>query len=273
MASAPQLETPAFDRIRKGDGIATEDAIRILWFLANDEITKRPQTRMATNAVTGPASATNNAIVRFDTTSGKLIKNSGLTIDDPTAPNPNTINIPAGAPATNWHVAAFANGAFGAWNDSTGTPGVYFTPSGDVTAAGKLFERNRTTAMGEWIDVAANNSYFAMGGAGAGNWNAGTVITYAYTLVGKTLTLSVATSGGTWTIASNQVNLQIPNGYTAARTHHGVAFCTNAAMGWELCYAQVIAGQGWVTVFRNGLVNFPAGGSVVFNLQIAVSIQ
>lgn len=32
--------------------------------------------------VVGPSSVTNNAIVRFDTTTGKLIKNSGATIDD-----------------------------------------------------------------------------------------------------------------------------------------------------------------------------------------------
>lgn len=32
--------------------------------------------------VVGPASATNNAIARFDTTTGKLLQNSGVTIDD-----------------------------------------------------------------------------------------------------------------------------------------------------------------------------------------------
>lgn len=32
--------------------------------------------------VVGPASATDNAIVRFDTTTGKLVQNSGVTIDD-----------------------------------------------------------------------------------------------------------------------------------------------------------------------------------------------
>lgn len=41
--------------------------------------------------VVGPASATNNAIVRFDTTTGKLIQNSAVTIDDN-----GTVNIPTG---------------------------------------------------------------------------------------------------------------------------------------------------------------------------------
>jgi hypothetical protein len=34
------------------------------------------------NAVAGPASATDNAVARFDTTTGKLVQNSGITIDD-----------------------------------------------------------------------------------------------------------------------------------------------------------------------------------------------
>ena len=39
--------------------------------------------------VTGPASATDNAITRFDGTSGKIIQNSGITIDD----NSNTAGV------------------------------------------------------------------------------------------------------------------------------------------------------------------------------------
>ena len=34
------------------------------------------------NAVTGPATATDNAIARFDGTTGKLVQNSGATVDD-----------------------------------------------------------------------------------------------------------------------------------------------------------------------------------------------
>ena len=41
--------------------------------------------------VVGPASATDNAIVRYDGTTGKLVQNSGATISDT-----GTVNIPAG---------------------------------------------------------------------------------------------------------------------------------------------------------------------------------
>lgn len=41
MADNLSIEAPDFDRIRKGDPHATEDAIRLLWFVANDEAKRR----------------------------------------------------------------------------------------------------------------------------------------------------------------------------------------------------------------------------------------
>jgi hypothetical protein len=69
--------------------------------------------------VVGPASATDNAIARFDTTTGKLIQNSTVTLDD----NGNAINVnsigfdttPATVPAT---VGTMS------WDDGDGVPTV-----------------------------------------------------------------------------------------------------------------------------------------------------
>ena len=44
MPTQLQVESPAFDRIRKGDHHAVEDAIRLLWLVANNEISMRTQT-------------------------------------------------------------------------------------------------------------------------------------------------------------------------------------------------------------------------------------
>lgn len=41
MAENLSVESPDFDRIRKGNPYATEDAMRLLWFVTNDEIAKR----------------------------------------------------------------------------------------------------------------------------------------------------------------------------------------------------------------------------------------
>jgi len=46
----------------------------------------------ASGDVVGPASATDNAIARFDLTTGKLIQNSGVTVDDS-----NNVTLPAQA--------------------------------------------------------------------------------------------------------------------------------------------------------------------------------
>lgn len=69
---------------------------------------------IGTGDVSGPASATDNAIARFDGTTGKLIQNSGVTIDD-------TANI-ASVASLNFNTAAGAAYAYGRlyWS-STGT--------------------------------------------------------------------------------------------------------------------------------------------------------
>lgn len=43
MAENLSIESPDFDRIRKGEGHATEDAIRLLWYVLNNEIKSRRQ--------------------------------------------------------------------------------------------------------------------------------------------------------------------------------------------------------------------------------------
>lgn len=51
-------------------------------------------TGVGSGDVVGPASATDNAIVRFDSTTGKLIQNSGITVSD-TSGGTNLITIQA----------------------------------------------------------------------------------------------------------------------------------------------------------------------------------
>ena len=41
MATNLSVESPDFDRIRKGDSAATEDAVRLLWYVMNNEIASR----------------------------------------------------------------------------------------------------------------------------------------------------------------------------------------------------------------------------------------
>lgn len=72
-----------------------------------------------TGDVVGPASATNNAIARYDGTTGKLIKNSATTIDD----NGNLSGVNGVSLNTTPTSAPTAAGSF-FWDSGDGTPSV-----------------------------------------------------------------------------------------------------------------------------------------------------
>ena len=51
--------------------------------LTNEQVTVSLTTPVSTpNSVVGPASATDNALPRYDATTGKLIQDSGIIVDD-----------------------------------------------------------------------------------------------------------------------------------------------------------------------------------------------
>lgn len=139
--------------------------------------------------------------------------------------------------------------------------------------SGRIFEQARTTPMGEWIDVAADASYFAVDSAGAGNWDPGTIQTFAYTLIGKTLLLQIYTTGGTLAASSWQLLVKLPAGLLAARSCKGSAYMTTASMPHEILAVESAPGNAWVSIFRNAVATFAAAGSVSMNLEIQVSIQ
>lgn len=87
--------------------------------------------------VFGPSSATDNAIARFDGTTGKLIQNSGVTVDDS-----NNIDSPASA--------SFR----GAYNESTTTAGLYVGKAPDTP---RVLFANGTAADNWQIDNDSGN--------------------------------------------------------------------------------------------------------------------
>lgn len=68
MAENLSIESPDFNRIRKGDSRATEDAVRLLWFVLNDELKKRRmgdrriEQRISPKVVTFAPSANQNNV-------------------------------------------------------------------------------------------------------------------------------------------------------------------------------------------------------------------
>lgn len=191
---------------------------------ANKPVSTATQT--ALNAkVTGPASATDNALARFDGTTGKLVQNSGVTVDDNGNMTVNgtsgfgvaagtVIAARAGAP-TGTDVGKYAFAFDGTFNSSTTSFAVSYLSSPSTAAAsftlGNLIHFRAaqgtfgagstvTNQYGFIVDAgltgATNNyGYLSSIPAGANRWNfyaSGTAANYFAGNVGVGSTLPSA---------------------------------------------------------------------------------
>lgn len=141
-----------------------------------------------TTKVTGPASATDNAVARFDGTTGKLVQNSGVIVDD----SNNIIGvgtIGSGAITSSASVQAAAGSGFvsGASGPKLGLSGTG-SPEGVVTAP----------VGSTWIDTAATTGAIKWVKA-SGTGNTGWVVEYGDTGLRN---LSAETLSNGWTTVS-----------------------------------------------------------------------
>lgn len=126
------------------------------------------------------------------------------------------------------------------------TPTVTFK----VSASGQLFERGRTTAIGEWIPVSFSAGNFTAGGSQTWTVASGDQVTYAYSMSGLTMTLAIVlnttTVGGT---PNQELRVAIPGSFTATRYMGGSAKAldngTDAAISW-----QVATSGTYVSLYR-----------------------
>lgn len=123
------LNGTAIEELQNGDtlyGTLPDQTGHSGEFLTTDGTTASWTTN-GSGDVSGPASATDNALARFDTTTGKLIQNGNITQDD----NGNLANVngisfdttPTGAPTTAGSIY---------WNDGDGTPSVVVNANIDL---------------------------------------------------------------------------------------------------------------------------------------------
>jgi len=94
-----------------------------------------------------------------------------------------------------------------------GTTGKLIQDSGvGIDLVGGIYERGRSVAMGEWVNVPFNASDFT---AASGSWTvaAGDVITFRYTLIGKTMIIALYLKGNV-SAATAELRIRIPGGYT-----------------------------------------------------------
>lgn len=104
-----------------------------------------------------------------------------------------------------------ASGVLGAFSQAANIEAIY-------TKLG-IFERNRTVAMGEWTSVAFNAANFtSVGGGTAWTVIAANQVTYAYTVIGKTLIVVFSITGTNVTGTPTELGIAIPGGFTVAKT-------------------------------------------------------
>jgi len=224
--------------LTSGNPAQSGDEIPIARGGANYKITAGSIASLSGNGdVVGPASATDNAITRFDLTTGKLVQNSGVTIDDS-----NNLTLPgqadlrfADSDSSNW--VAFQAPATVASNVT------WTLPNADGTS-GQVLSTDGSGTL-SW----------ATGGGGGGS---GTVTSVAFSTgtTGLSVTGSPITTTGTITLAGT---LGVANGGTGATTLTGLvkgsgtsAFSAATAGTDYVAPAGAFSGLSWQSVQTTG---------------------
>lgn len=112
-----------------------------------------------------------------------------------------------------------------------------------------LFERSRTTRVGEWIDVAYASGNFT---ASAGSWTVGSgdQTLYRYTLVGKTMQLAFSILTSTVSATPAELRIAIPGGFTAAQASMTGLIYENDNGTIDFGFANSVSGAGYLALLR-----------------------
>jgi hypothetical protein len=190
----------------------------------------------------------------------------GLTIHNPNAPANQRL----------WAITNTGSVILQPMNDAGASvgPSATFDRSANLylSTSGAYFEQGRSTPVGFWIDVPGAAGNFHMGSYNGGNWNAGTISTFAYTLIGQTLTLSFYISAGNWYATTNRLYVLLPANLTAQRYTHAIARAWSDVMPAEPVSIFPNAGTQWLEINRMNGANFAASAGVCMQTTITVSI-
>ena len=160
--------------------------------------------------VDGPASATDNAVARFDGTTGKLIQNSTVTIADTTGDIAGATSLTSPA-ATNLTLGTGSYGTALTVASATGAAtfaGAVLHPDGTAAAPSISFSSDTDTG---WYRSASNRMSLALGGSGILHFATNGVISNA--ISGASLTLSDSTGAVTVAAAGTNQNITLtPSG-------------------------------------------------------------
>jgi len=200
--------------------------------------------------VTGPGSATDNAIARFDLTTGKIIQNSGVIIDD-------SDNVTGVAEFTSAGTASINDSANFATTINTGTStGAVTIGSSNAGAIGVQSGTSVGLTGVTNINVSANNATnintgTSTGAVTIGSSNAGAIAVESGTSVGLTGVTSINAS------ANNATNIN-------TGTSTGAVSIGNSAAG-------AIAVESGTSVGLTGVTNINASANNATNINTGTS--
>ena len=224
--------------------------------------------------VAGPASATDNALVRFDGTGGKTVQNSGLIVDD--SNNLSGVGtIGSGAVTSSGAVQAAAASGFvvGASGprmmSGTGSPeGVVTAPVGsiwfqtDSTVGVSHWRKASGTGNTGWVVMAGDTGWRDMSASLMNSWALGSG---GYVRLRRVGTQVVCTfRNADKAAASGDGFLTLPAGFTAFATSHGVGSAIDAS---NVAFVPVyMSGTSIVVVRRSAITGASglAGGQTIF---------
>lgn len=231
------LTDPNADRIAFWD----DSAGAVAWLTAGTGLTITATTIDASGGgsgdVVGPASATDNALARFDTTTGKLLQDSGVTVSDVSGSSVTLASTAGNALALAATAPAATTGASvaGVAASLTAGPAVASTDTAGAAAGGSV-----TITAGAAARLTSGNadggSINLVPGAGIGTGRSGQILIPA----GSAATPALSFSNDSWT----------DTGLYSGGTNY-----LSFALGGT-AFAHMSTNEGGFTLIGNALLNY-----------------
>jgi hypothetical protein len=183
-----------------------------------DRIIDLEALAVAGGDVDGPASATDNAIARFDSTTGKILQNSGITIADGASGVLSGSNTGDQTITLTGNVTGSGTGSFAA---TIANDAVTYAKIQNISAASRLLGRGSSSGSGDVEEITLGTGLQMTGNTleatGAGGSGAPTTSTYVTLSTDATLTNErVLTGSGRVSVtdagAGSTVTLDVPDG-------------------------------------------------------------
>lgn len=253
------LTDPNADRIAFWD----DSAGAVTWLTAGTGLTITGTTIDAAGGgsgdVVGPSSATDNAIARFDATTGKLLQNSGVTVSDVSGSSVTVASTAGNALALTATAPAATTGASQAGKDLTieATDAVASTDTAGAAAGGSVWVLAKDAKRNTSGNANGGNIYLTTG-AGIGTGTAGQVIVGAGSAAKPAISSSADAikNTGIYFHMDDYVSFSVGGAAFAhmATNEGGFTLLGNGLVGWRSRVAAKTSSASEATVDLNGVL-------------------